>query len=116
MDKLKDEVTSTAEERSLTVGEAKKALEGLPDDYRLTWYNGFEDRYEWIRSLVPDSLTKAVYASDYGAELDDALGKERLRKKVVMREWIYRGRPGKKDSEKFTDAMAELEKLTLTNG
>ena len=34
-------------------------------------------------------------------------------KKVVWREWSYRGRPGKKDSEKFTDAMAKLEKLTL---
>lgn len=72
---------------SITVGELKKILSAVPNNYELTWSNQFEGVNEGVGTIAVDNLSKRLYFASEGESSNDKVGLEKLWKSIVRKGW-----------------------------
>ena len=80
-------ILATHEYTSITVGELKKILGAVPNNYALTWSNQFEGVNEGVGTIVVDKLSKRLYFASEGDSSNDEESLEKLWKYIVRKGW-----------------------------
>lgn len=72
---------------TITVGELKKMLGAVPNNYELTWSNQFEGVNEGVSTIAVDNLSKRLYFASEGESSNDKVWLEKLWQSIVRQGW-----------------------------
>lgn len=106
-------ILATYEFSNITVGELKKILTNIPENYEVIWSNQFEGVNEGVGTVAVDDLSKSLYFASAGVDQNDMASLDGLRMEIFHRKWqdIAHRSDDSNLKAKAKEALREVEEI-----